>query len=340
MKAKTIYYCHQCKKIVHTIREIFFVEQTRYRGFCSEECITHFFSPLIDFLRKEEQEIRKELDIKEDLPFSNKDFEKIIELALKNPTEVWVGGEELSEEMCYIIYNFTPQELSTSKLDSEILPAGENFYCVVVTLLFENTPSFILTEIVTRDEQLIDYYRKGKTLENAFQHGMTSSLDEHQMVMNSSGGNDENADLLGMDSALGHGESGAAGGELSPEMMSIIDEKRSGLIAELLKDRTKEDIPMEMFPQYEIFLSETLERPDEIYRYLDQYKDSIFTYVRAYSQDGKSFYYIVICIQYQGDMDMDEGNGLVIPILSFPSVDVDLYRKYKKGEKIGGPPIN
>jgi hypothetical protein len=292
---------------------------------------------LIDHLRTEENQIRQELKIKEDFPFSNRDYEKIIEMTLKNPTEAWVGGEELSEEFCYIIKKFDPKELSSAIPPSEVIPPnllqskGEegdsSIYCIVMTLLFENTPSFVLTEILTRNEDLLNFYRKGKPFQDSLD--LSSVKNSNKEPSNRKSPYIDTNEFDSSDESLP---------ELSEEMLAMLESKRSTLMNELLRERSKSDILIEEFSQYDIFLAETLDRPDEIFRYKDQDKDTLFIYVRTYSQDSKSFYYIVMCMQYQNDMETED--SLLVPILSFPSLDVELYRKYKRGEKIGGPPIN
>lgn len=367
-KTKTIYYCHQCKKVVHTIQEIYFVEQIRYRGFCSEQCIAKFFTPLIDFIKKEEELFRSEINLQENFNLTHHNLEQITDSTFKNPKEIWIGGEELSEELYYFIGQHELLNGNTKRLDPLEPPKGQVLYSVIITLLFENTPSFILGEIITADERLVDFYRKGKTLEE-FQNliikkqlGAKINNDSNSIFSN------QNDNLSKIEN--NQGESGEkkqdksrtkkeieieerrelsedeendknpanAGVQLPPELLTLLESKKAGHLTELLQERSKDDIPFERFQEYDIFLPETLEHPDEVYRYTDREKDVVLIYIRSFSEGNRSFFYIVICMQYVNDMESEE--MLLIPIISFPSSDGDLYRKYKKGERIGGSPVN
>ncbi|MBF0207613.1 MAG: hypothetical protein HQK53_12055 [Oligoflexia bacterium] len=352
-KSRTIYYCHQCKKIVHDIREIFFVEQGRYRGFCSEGCITAFFAPLIEYLRLEEKKVRKEMQIDESLPFTNRDFEKIIEYTLNKPKEIWLGVDELSENFCYIISKINLKDLVTDgpkdnakgnvKDDSK-----EAVFCIVIALLFDDAPSFVLTEIVTKSEFLVDFYRKGELLGDSINLGLEKKIPTANgrflrgttKEKRKDGVTDSAADEISNDMPSGESEylPNSFVTELPPELASLIDNKREIMAAELVNQRSSTDIPIETFPRFEVFISETVDKAEEVYRFVDQDKDVIFIYIRTYLEDNQPFYYIVLCFQYNNDMENEE--GLLIPFFSFPTSDPDLYKRYKRGEKIGGPSIN
>lgn len=341
-KTSSIYYCNQCKNVSSHVKEVLFVEQNRFRSFCSEECISNFFAPLVDFYRQEENRLRKEKNFTEEFPFTNRDFEKIIEYSLRNPQEIWVTSDDLSEEICYLITKLNPlplidrhQHKSVSEIENNkqnLSDPPSDIYCIIIGLLFENTPSFILSEIITRYEPLVDFYRKGKPLSEYLENKMKivqkeqkletipTALDGQKMM--------ETEDSFGFQDE-----------RIPEDILMVLENKRNILLSEMTRDRSEVDIPIETFQQYELFLSETIERPDEMYRYNDHEKDEIFIYIRTYSHENNSFYYIVLGLPYHPELDRDD-SSLVIPIMSFPTQDVDLYRKYKKGEKIGGPAIN
>ena len=42
-----LYFCHECKKIVQSLSELYFVEENSTNGFCSEACIEQFYKSLV-----------------------------------------------------------------------------------------------------------------------------------------------------------------------------------------------------------------------------------------------------------------------------------------------------
>jgi hypothetical protein len=126
---KNIYYCNECKKISADINEVIFVEQMKYRSFCSEQCIVNFYKPLIKHFEEEEQNFRKENNIKDSFTINMSDREKKLEVTLKTPDEIWLSQVDLSEE----IYFFFKNHNSPSP-----------FTTIASTLIFDVNPSFIL----------------------------------------------------------------------------------------------------------------------------------------------------------------------------------------------------
>ncbi|MBF0298838.1 MAG: hypothetical protein HQK51_08965 [Oligoflexia bacterium] len=314
IKKNKIYYCNECKKITANINEIFFVEQSRFRGFCCEECITKFYSPMISYLKKEEESIRKELSVNESFNFDQKTYEKIIEKGIRNPQEVWIDGEDLSEEFFCLI----------SQDDKH------NIFVIILTLFFENTPSLVLFETITNDQKIVEHYRQGKKIDITNEKNISTSnlidVDIDEKWNESSQDNQKNSQKEN-------------NFNIPPEVVRILESKKSQLLSNLLKDRSATDISIDQFPHYDYCLHETIENPDEVYRLLDSGKDILLTYIKVFSKENISFYYLVICLQHSNDSNSNEENYL-IPIISFPTVDGELYRKYKKGEKIEGTPIS
>jgi hypothetical protein len=74
--------------------------------------------------------------------------------------------------------------------------------------------------------------------------------------------------------------------------------------------------------------------PDEIFKKNDDEGDIIYTYIKAHDREGVSFYYFIVCYRIS---EGDEANtDTLVPIISFPSVDGEMYRLYKDGELISG----
>ena len=61
--------------------------------------------------------------------------------------------------------------------------------------------------------------------------------------------------------------------------------------------------------------------------------DEIVTYIKSHVQQGQTFFYIVVCMKKDQNGGKEE---ILLPIVSFPSIDPTLYQKYKKGEMVSG----
>lgn len=121
---------------------------------------------------------------------------------------------------------------------------------------------------------------------------------------------------------------------MDPKDIEAIEGRRSALFSKLLSERSAHDIPVESFAQYEGLAQSTLELPDEIYRSIEETGEIFFTYIKSFQLQKSSFFYIVICLHYS--TDVESGEDTLIPMISFPSCDGELYNKYKRGEKISG----
>ena len=92
--------------------------------------------------------------------------------------------------------------------------------------------------------------------------------------------------------------------------------------------------PFEKFDIYDEFVEATLQSPDEVFKRVDEEGDNILTYIKAHELNGISFYYFCICMKFETHWGQD--TETVIPIISFPSLDGELYRKYRSGDLITG----
>ncbi|MBF0363151.1 MAG: hypothetical protein HQK49_19170 [Oligoflexia bacterium] len=341
-----IYYCNECKKVTANINEIFFVEQSRFRGFCSEECITKFYTPMISYLKREEDKLRKEYLIEEFFNFDQKTYEGLIEKGISNPAEIWVDGEDLSEEyFCLISKN---EQLGV--------------YVIILTLFFENTPSLILFETVTKNDKIVEHYRNGRKInpsdvnthkqqdphlsqlknerDDKSERGEKSERSERGEINDLGDISDINNSDEWSDSPSDNQERHQQENNFNipPELIRLLESKKAQLLTHLIKDRSPNDISVDQYNLYDYCLQETIENPDEVYRLLDSGKDILLTYIKVFSKENISFYYLVICLQHSHQHTTEE--NYLIPIISFPTIDGELYRKYKKGEKIEGTPIS
>lgn len=287
-----VYFCSHCKKPLHDIEDLLFVEEGSSRGFCGENCIENYYAPIVAWFEKSERELRSLMKIESEDCQTLVSDPSVMDKVLNKPDEIWRVQNELGEDTYTFIRTFN---------------AEKPFHVVVLCYLFERQPSFILLATCTRIPLLMEKFRRGDQVVN-------------------------------VDEFLSKGDlpSGAVDLELEAEALTAIEAKKSSFLARLLQDRSPADIPFEKFSLYENFFTSTLEDPDEIYTYEDDDGDDLFTYIKAYDQGGVSFYYFIVCVEFERDQESDGETRRVIPLIAFPTLDGDLYRIYKSGKLISG----
>ncbi len=154
MKLKeSFYFCNNCKKIVKDPEDLYFVESSLPRGFCSEICIKEFYSPIVDYYEKCEEDLRK----KHGCAVENlSDFisdPAFLERLFSSPDEIWQSKNAIGEE----VFSFV------SKFESE---GDGEFFLISLCLVFENKPSFIFLVTATKEKALLNEFRIGKELED------------------------------------------------------------------------------------------------------------------------------------------------------------------------------
>ncbi len=292
---KIIYHCNHCKKIIESLESLYFVETGSPRGFCSEPCIEAYFSPIVNYYEKQEKFIRKHLNIEtEDCKMMVED-PMFMEQVLQKPDEIWRLENELKEEVFSFITKMTDN-------------SGGAFYVMVLCLVFNSRPSFILAGCTTKSEALLSEYRIGEKVTDT--NSFSSELEQ------------DNEKLT----------------KIENEMNSTIEHKKSIFLAKLLEDRVQTDIKYEDFMKYEEYSRSTLENADEIYTQIDEEGDDVLIYIKAHEKDEVPFYYFIICMQVE--IDEEQHLDALLPIISFPSIDGELYKKYRKGRLVSGGPKN
>jgi len=176
---------------------------------------------------------------------------------------------------------------------------GTKAYVIAVCFVFNKTPSFVLALTATQNEYLYQQFQMGEEIE---------SLDEF------------------------YKEQVAMEHQIDPEIIEQIEHKKSQFLADLMEHRSEADIPFENFELYMDFLGDTLESPDEVYKFEDAEGEMLQASIKAHEKDGVSFFFIVVSFS----MPSEDGRELILPVLSFPTVDGKLCSHYRKGEQISG----
>lgn len=175
---------------------------------------------------------------------------------------------------------------------------GEEAYLVALCFVFDHTPSFVMALTASSNEYFIQNFQIGEEVD--------SLEDYHQKEL--------------------PGES-----LIDNDDMEEIELKKSKLLAEMMTQRKEFDIPFEDFALYMEYLQKTVESYDELYEFDDEDGDQALAYFKAFERSGVSFFYIALCMRLE-----KEDQTLIIPVLSFPTIDGDLSNAYKQGKLLDG----
>ena len=207
---------------------------------------------------------------------------------------------------------FAPLEVyhSMNELEEEIFSfigkfpqdQGKEVWLISLCYVYEAKPSFVFLLTATENEEFVNYFRIGDPIENI-------------------------EDFLAMDEEV------QVEGD-PKQILETVEQKKSVLLAHMLEERSPHDIPIEEFANYEPFFDTTIEDPDEVYTEMDEDGDTLYTYIKAYEKDGCSFYFFVVCLNFASNPN--EQTESLLPIISFPSLDAETYKKHSKGEKVSG----
>lgn len=289
MAIKPIYYCSECKKLLESGDDLLFVEDNSSKGFCSEKCIESYYEFLGVHYVAMDSSLRADLNLKDEDALDYVGVPRLMEKALQNPEEIWCQANTVGDTVYSFIYR-------------EETDDGRDLYYILMCLVYNKRPAYIIHSTATFSEALVQGYRIGSTVENV---------------------NDYTPGSSEVETAL----------QISQETMDHLEQKKSSFLANLMEQRKESDIPFETFTLYSDYYTSTLEAPDEIYKSKDEDSDDVYVYIKAHDRDGISFFFFVICtVAYN---EMTEKSAL-FPVLSFPTIDPSLHRYYRRGEKLSG----
>lgn len=183
---------------------------------------------------------------------------------------------------------------------------NNDFYMVILCLTYNSKPSFIINNVVTKSRDIKRVYQIGKRVNT--RTGLINPQLQKIIEMR----------------------------DLGEVISEIIDKKRSYFLKMILKIKSRNDYGPELFSYYEKNLKQTLETPDEVYKFKDSEGDTIFCYIKGLKEKNKkeSYYYYVLCL----DVDPNSCDTMesVHPVLAFPSKSVDIYNEFQKGNLVAG----
>ena len=289
----------ECKKQIETVDKVLFIEDVSNRGFCSEKCIMDFYRPYIAFFQQEERQMRKTLS----LPTSDSE---IIALGVsEKQQERYLENGLYSPSEVWLDTSELQEKYYTHILRIENADSITPLFLIIICSYFESSPSFIFHKTFTQSNELLKLYRTGDKV-------------DLQLLEN-------------VDYEQGQGDEQEV--ELPAEVIEQMELKKSQLLAQLLAAKNPSDIDFEEFIDYEKFLTSTLENPDEVYERLDDEGELMATFIKSFKEAEFCFYYVAICWKCNLEKVSEQ---VLVPILSFPSTDNELYQEYAVGDKIVG----
>lgn len=299
--SRPIYFCSECKKVVHQLENLLFIEENSQKGFCSETCIEDFYFPLIKFFEVKEQSLRQKFNILDETDCQNIDGEDI-EKTINSPDEIYKLSNSLNDHFYFIIKKF------------------ETYSIIIVATMYLKEVSFIFLTCKTNSFKLINEFRSGELI---IEHSTSPKREEFEMLseheINEASNEDEDID------------------DKDLVFLQFLESKKSKILADILMKRKDSDIPFEDFTEYESYFQDSLDRPDEVFEYKDNEGDILFFYIKSFSSNVEklvNIYYIVICIKNKNETNNEI---IVYPILGLPTKDLDLCQEFRCGKRVSGP---
>jgi hypothetical protein len=140
----SLYYCSECKKVFPTLDKLLFVEENTVKGFCSEECIEFFYSPMLKHYEELLYAYRTQLNLQdESIHFEISDHD-LIEEVIRSPSEIWRNENDLHEELFSYIKHFIKGSV------------------VILCTVLNAEPAFIFLITKTSSQNLLSKFRIGE----------------------------------------------------------------------------------------------------------------------------------------------------------------------------------
>jgi len=163
-------------------------------------------------------------------------------------------------------------------------------YHVALCYLTEDVPSFVYLHFVTQDEKLLKHFKR------------ESKVYDRE---------DFEAPL----------------GAIDGDALNEGDELALGLYKAMMLLRSDDDINEERFVEYHEYREEGIEDADEIWRSSDSFGNTLVSFVKEFSEAGKTFWYVVVTLE-------DSASNSHALLFSFPTSDSSLVDRYRHGENL------
>lgn len=150
---KNLYYCQECRKLINDISDLLFVELNTVKGFCSEECIEHYYHFIVEHFSTLEKKARVKLNIQDEKCLKFIEKAEYLNETLCVPDQIYLLENKLGEKIYSFYKKFKDAEL------------GE-FTFVSYCLTYEYRPSFIFISSATQNTQLLEEFKIGQEIKD------------------------------------------------------------------------------------------------------------------------------------------------------------------------------
>jgi hypothetical protein len=291
--------CYHCAKGLGGDERALFVEEEIGRIFCSEQCITSYFTPEIE--RLEKSYLRK-------VPAGDLTAEERESLAhlrwitLQEADEVW-REKTLTGDFRYTLI-------------SEFQPGNRRVWSVCICLFLRGEPSFLYIAFTTRSAALMASYRKGERVQwekkaQPVKRGKQQGVAGEQRQ---EGSGDEASE-----------ESAGGSADLGDRLADAWTEDET-FLAQVNQERRSDDIPPSEFELFQGCLEETLETPDEVWslEMADPEGVRLYHFIREYATERPGHWYVIVARETENEEQIE--------ILdAFPTRDSSLVDRYRRG---------
>jgi len=276
------------------------VEKELGRCFCTEECIQDYFQPIVEAMTEELSQLRASWDYGEQ---TRAQYAQYRQLTLDNPDEVWMEQTETGERRYSFISHFRNGE--------------ERFSYAAICLTIDGIPSFVYLGFATRDDNLVDTYRRGQDLKVEaeavpLEEPEVPSEREVEKVLGRTGGSTSSPPAA------------------DPGVTHIHPQRHLHELQRMYAEyRRSSDIPPEDLEAFDQYVEPTLDDPDEIWSFEDHSRKMqwhVFIGRHVAEFDGETEHFVMIVIA-RAKSTRDELEIL----FSFPTVDPELVHRFRRG---------
>jgi hypothetical protein len=214
---------------------------------------------------------------------------------LEDPDEVWVEQTDTGERHYTFITHFRNGE--------------ERISYVVVCLAIDGAPSFVFLGFPSRDENLVDEFRRGTEVRTDGE-----PMDQLQ------------AEVAALPEPVFSEDEDNQSSEPSAQPEVSAFERLYG------ERRQAGDIPRELFERFEVFVEPTLEDPDEIWRFIDEEGNEWCTFISTQvvndnDSEIDEFTMVAVC----EPSVLENGARSFEVVFAFPTIDPGLVQYFRKG---------
>lgn len=268
-KAKT----HKAKKSVQE-KELIIIDEKQGLIFENEKTLFGFFSaPIKEYEKRFEKNYNANVDYTSE---QHRELETYLEETLDDPDEIWVDDSSFEEFAVHTLVKTFETTQSTL-----------NYIAVVYINTEENYPTFVFMHFPTKDEKLLEAFRKNEII-------FHKKLETIQFA------------AIEGDSLL------------EGDYLAI------GLLESMLKVRSEKDIPADKFMDFKDCRDSTIDAPDEIWRKVDSTGHVLVAFIREFTDMGVEDLHYIVVTEEDSEAQV---NSLLFSFPTNDTTLVDRYRQ-------------